>query len=413
MSKLLKQYTSIRVSFESYDSWPIKSIRSLFLIVKKELNLNCKICTGIDIKDEDDTLNIVFVRNRDDYNKYMNYTELDKGFPPNLLLASVSDEDSLHEIKYLKRLDILIESPFRTNSVVESILRAIDSKTKRTKLYIDLEYADDLLNESRYDESMQLINKSLKENDSITESIIIKSNIYEQQGNITAALQTLHMALEVNPDDYFLLVELHKFMFKYHMFDQADVILTKILNSFQPDEETLKSIVANSIKLKQFNIIKKILDFITVQNLLYKRSLRKFMDVAYYILIKDIITENKSEDLTKYLKMMIQDIQDSPSFTKIAEVAAQNNNKSSGLLQAIFMESKIHLKYFTLIDILLNSNRMIKAQLVNKCIELIDFEKIRVSKVYNILIKTLGEINMDAEKEQYQRKLEVFKRDNI
>jgi tetratricopeptide (TPR) repeat protein len=260
---------------------------------------------------------------------------------------------------------------------------------------------------------MKLIDKSLKENDLVRESIIIKSNIYEQQGNITAALQTLHMALEVNPDDYFLLVELHKFMFQYHMFDQSDVILTKILNSFQPDEETLKSIVANSIKLKQFNIIKKILDFITVQNLLYKRSLRKFMDVAYYILIKDIITENKSEDLTKYLKMMIQDIQDSPSFTKIAEVAAQKNNKSSGLLQAIFMESKIHLKYFTLIDILLNSNRMIKAQLVNKCIELIDFEKIRVPKVYNILIKTLGEINMEAEKEQYQRKLEVFKRDNI
>ena len=54
-------------------------------------------------------------------------------------------------------------------------------------------------------------------------NLIIKSNIYEQQGNITAALQTLHMALEVNPDDYFLLVELHKFMFQYHMFDQADV----------------------------------------------------------------------------------------------------------------------------------------------------------------------------------------------
>ena len=392
----------IQLSLELPKDAPRANLTSFFILLARKNGISCSSSVKTVIKDDTSVLNIVIINTTEQYESYMGYTAVTEGLRDNLILIMLGTDDNLYDVTYLTKADFTISEPLSTTSIISKLNYAYSIKSIRNRNIEEQLLAEHLIKEKRYQDAYNLIQTIKGRGLSDAKSICLLSEIYEGMGKNDVAFEVLHKAVDEKSPNYHILKQMYGLLSRAQMWDHASSFVSKLLNHYQLEKEFLRVATGNAIKTHKYNDVQRIIDYILNQDQVYRNYLGNFTEVTFYILLKFLIVNNKTELTDYYLSKMMKLFIRSNTFVRIVETSISVNNKSSNLVSKQFENSPTHKVYYELTKVLTEYDTIRKEELVKKCKNLIDQEKIRVKSLFDIFFDALEYTDQDEVIKKYE-----------
>lgn len=401
---ILKGYRAVHINFDIPENVSIKAIKNVFAMITRDFNLSCKINRDVSISKDEKNLNILVISEKEKYESYLGYEAISEGLPSNLIIVMIVNETNMHEVTYLPRVDFSVAVPCIAKIVKEDLLNALKTKKARIKNYESQIMAEHFIKEKNFDKANKELKSIIKRGNKDTTTICLFAQVLEGLGKFDEAFKTLHESMDEHSPNYYILSEMYDLLIRSQMHEQQLAVLTELLNNFQVEVDILRKAVGSSIKNESYHEIQTILNYIIKQDQIYRTNMQHFLEVTFYIYIKHLVIKNEAKKAGIYIKKMIKHIKESSSYIKIAELSASAQNKAAAIIREYLKESKEHYKYYNIIMLLSESEKMTQSQIINRCKELIDYEDIKHDSIFKLFFDTLDYIGNIEDLKKYKEK---------